>query len=200
MEDQIDNPKSLSNSESTVPKKSSIKMIIWNVACIILFTIGVVFLIIFFDRYHHILILNYAWAIILSAIIAMVIIILCFFTSRTKIGAARFVALIIAAILFAANWFIYFRYIPKYGPADGCAIVKADPKYASATVEPQYYRQYNDNGQLIISTNVTYELKDNPFYEWGYILDVIEDGKVTEWIAFDPATGKYYVFHELKDQ
>lgn len=200
MGNQPDKPENQNEYEPIVQKTSKIKMRIWNIACIIFFGVGIAFVIVFWNKAQYdIPIINYKWLVMVSAIAAIIIIALCFFRSLKKIGAVKFIALILSVIILAAGWYIYFRYIPKYWLTDGCAIVKADPEYASCIVEPRYYRDYID-GNLIISTNVSYQIKDNPFYEWGYILNVIKDGKVIAWIAFDTATGKYELFYEPKDE
>lgn len=203
MENQINIIENQTGSADKVPETSSNKTKTWiyRIICILLFAAGVVFLVYFYGAP----ILN-SWEIImLGAMAAILAIIWCFFTIRKKV--IKFVVLIIAGIMLATGWFIYVRYIPKYFLADACAIVKADPKYASATIEPKYYEtpefSIYYNGNTIVGPNIkacsTFELKDNPFYYWGYLLYVIEDGKVTTWIAFDPATGKYYVFYEPKE-
>ena len=192
MKNQNDLQTNPNESEHIIPETSRIKMRIFNIACILLFAAGIAFIICFFDQGIH-----YKEVIIISAIAVMVTIILCFLKARTKITAVKFVALIIAGIVLAANWYIYFRYIPKYGPLDACAIVNADPKYASAIVEPQFFCP--DKAYPEMRSNVLYELEDNPFCDWGYILNVVSDGKVTAWLAFDPATGKYELFYEPKD-
>lgn len=196
MENQNDAAEDLNDSKSIVPKKSGIKISIWDIACFILFTVGIVFLIIFNDAP----ILHYRDVIIISTIAAMVIIFLCFI-NLTRIAAVKIAALILAGFMLAAGWYIFFRYIPKYGPMDGCAIVKKDPKYAAATIEPQYYEtpefSISWNGKTVASptvkVNSTFFIEDNPFWGMGYVLNVIKDGKVTALIGFDSATGKYEV-------
>lgn len=194
MENQNDTAENQQVSENIIPETSNNKTKTWiyRIACILLFVAGVVFFIYFFHPTSQSIILNYMNFIILSVIVAMVTIFLCFKTG-IKVTAFKIAALITAGIVLAINWFIYFRYIPKYELSDACAIVKADPKYSSATVEPQY-RLPPSKQQLLL-----YYIKDNPFCNMGYLLDVISDGKVIACIAFDTATGKYYVFYEPKD-
>lgn len=200
MENKANLQANQNTSEHTIPQASSIKIKIFNIACIVLFVVGIVFFICFLDRVLHTLPpIRYQAVIIISAIAAVVIIVLCFFRTRTKITAIKFVALIIAAIVLAGNWYIYFRYIPKYGPADGCVIVKEDPEYTTVTIEPRYDIYYDENGEETARSSSYYKLEDNPFFEWGYILNVVSEGKVTAWIAFDPATGKYALFYEPKE-
>jgi hypothetical protein len=200
MENQNDTAENQTESDNIIHETSSNKTKTWiyPIACILLFAVEVVFLTCFLDQEGRFLSpIHYREIIVFSTIAAILITVWCLLKTLIKITVFNYVTLIIAGIMLAVNWYIYFRYIPKYGPRDGCAIVKADPKYASATVEPEYYRAYN-NGKLIISTNVTYEIEDNPFYKTGYVLDVISDGKMIAWIWFDSATGKYESY-ELKD-
>lgn len=191
MENQIDTEENLNEDERIVSETSSNKTKTWifRVACILLFAAGIIFFIFFLN--HDSILLKYREIIILSAFAAILAIIWCFFTIRAK--AVKFVVLMVSAIFLAINWFIYFRYIPKYWPNDACAVVQADPKYASAIVEPL------TETKLGMKTMQYYMVIDNPFFELGYLLNVISDGKVTTWIAFDPATGLYYVFRELDD-
>lgn len=175
--------------EASTPKASAnhIKTCIYRIACILLVAAGIVFFIFLFRPSSRAGYLKYNVLIVISALAAISTAVWCFIRKLKKKSAIRIVALIIAGIVVAANWFVYFRYIPKHSPLDACAIVKADPEYASTSVEPHYI-------DPACRELLYYETKDNPFWELGYLLEVIQDGKVTAWIAFDSATGKYKLF------
>lgn len=191
MTNQNDTAENKNASEYVIEgtNRNGIKTWIYRAVCILMFVSGILFFTVFLIKYQYIITLHYpilSYMDYISTIViaAMLIALICFLRTFKKDPAIKIVALIVAGVLLAASWYIYFRYFPKYGYLDACAIVKADSKYASATIEP-HYRLYS-------------EVKDNPFCQAGYILDVISDGKVIKWIGFDSTTGEYE-FYEPED-
>lgn len=186
---QNDTPESQNENDGIIKDAGINKKKTWiyRIICILLFAAGIVFFICFFNPSNDMVILNYSAIIILCVFAAVFTAAWCFIKTVREKTAVKFTALIIAGVIMAAGWFVYFRYIPKYEPGVACAIVNVDPKYTSATIKPHYYNNYSR--QLLF-----YEIKDNPFWGLGYLLEVVSDGKVTAWIAFDTATGKYELF------
>ena len=195
MKSQIDMQTNQNDSEHIVPETSHNKMKTWiyRIACILLVAAGIVFFVCLFRAPCETGALNYIVIIVISALAAISTAVWCFIRTLKKMSAIKIVTLIITGIVIAANWFIYFRYVPKYDVPSACAIVKADPKYTSSSIEPHYV-----NPACI--ELLYYELKDNPFWNLGYLLEVVSDGKVTAWIAFDSATGKYELFDEYQPE